>query len=286
MKRVSVVTDSTACIPAELAARHQIEVIPLYLAFDDQVYQDGMTEGAAEFYELLRTAKQAPATAAPSPGAYAETFLRTGEDAAAILCLTVSRQFSALYDAAVQGAALARERAPDLDIRVLDSTAAAMAQGFVVLEAARAAQAGDTIDQVIARAEAVMPHVQLLIMLDTLKYLKNSGRVPRVVIWAASPLHVRPIITYRRGAYRPAAIARSRRRGIERLLQGLEQRTAGERLHVCVHHTNALADAEALAGQVRAALQPEELFVGEFTQVMGVHTGPGLLGFAFFTEPT
>jgi DegV family protein with EDD domain len=224
MSRVGIVTDSTACIPAELAARHQIEVIPLYLAFADQVYRDGMTEDAAEFYELLRTAKQPPTTSAPSPGVYAETFLRLGRDADAVLAITVSRQFSAVYDAAKRGAALAQEQAPGLDVRVLDSGAAAMAQGFVALEAARAAQEGASIDQVIARAEALMPRVQLLVAIDTLTYLARSGRVPRLLVWASSPLQVKPIVVFQRGVYRPIAIVRTRRRALERLLQALEQR--------------------------------------------------------------
>lgn len=285
MDRVGVVTDSTACIPAELAARHQIEVIPLFLVFGDQVYQDGMTAHAADFYQALRAAQQPPTTAAPSPGVYAEAILRAGKDASAALCITVSRQFSAMYDAAVQGAALAREQAPRLDVRVLDSGAAAMAQGFVVLEAARAAQEGAAIERVIARAQTLMPRVQLLVTLDTLTYLAHSGRVSRLLVWASSPLQVKPIVEFQRGAYRPVAIVRTMRRAVERLFQALEQRAQPDALHVCVHHTNAPREAEALAERVRASLQPKELLIAEFTQVMGVHTGPGLLGFAFYTEP-
>ena len=285
MGRVGIVTDSTACLPVELASQHQIEVVSLHLAFGDQIYQDGMTADASEFYETLRTARRPPSTAAPPPGVYAEAILRAGKDAEAVLCLTVSRQFSAMYDAAIQGATLAREQATGLDVRVLDSGAAAMAQGFVVLEAARAAREGATIDQVIERAQALMPRVQLLIALDTLTYLARSGRVPRLIVWAASPLQVKPIVQYQRGSYRPVAIVRTMRRTVERLLQGLEKRAAGGVLHVCVHHTNVPQEAEALAERVRAHLQPKELLIAEFTQVMGVHTGPGLLGFAFYTEP-
>jgi DegV family protein with EDD domain len=285
MGRVGIVTDSTACLPAELVSQHQIEVVSLHLAFSDQIYQDGMTANASEFYETLRTARRPPSTAAPPPGVYAEAILRAGKNAETVLCLTVSRQFSAMYDAAIQGAALAREQATGLDVRVLDSGAAAMAQGFIVLEAARAAREGAVIDQVIARAQALMPRVQLLVALDTLTYLARSGRVPRLIVWAASPLQVKPIVQYQRGSYRPVAIVRTMRRTVERLLQALEQRAAGGALHVCVHHTNVPQKAEALAERVRAHLQPKELLIAEFTQVMGVHTGPGLLGFAFYTEP-
>lgn len=285
MSRVGIVTDSTACIPAELAAERGIEVVPLYLAFGERIYLDGMSSDTAEFYETLRTTRQAPTTAAPPPGVYAEAILRAGKDADAVLCLTVSRQFSAMYEAAVQGAALVSEQEPSLDVRVLDSGAAAMAQGFVVLEAERAAAEGAAIEQLIARAEALMPRVQLLVALDTLAYLAHSGRVPRLIIWAASPLRIKPIVQFQKGKYRPIAIVRTMRGGVERLLQALTRRTEGGVLHVCVHHTNVPQEAEALAERVRDTLQPKELLIAEFNQVMGVHTGPGLLGFAFYTEP-
>ncbi len=284
--RVGIVTDTTACVPPELAARHRIEVLPLYLIFDDQTYEDGPATRADEFYEKLRVAPRPPSTAAPSPGSYAEAMLRAGAQAEAVLCVTVSRQFSAMYDAAAQGAELARRRAPGLDVRVLDSGAAAMAQGFVVLEAARAAEEGASFDEVIARAEALMPRVQLLVVLDTLTYLARSGRVPRLIVWASSPLQVKPIVEFQRGVYRPVAIVRTMRRAVDRLYQALERRARDGALHVCVHHTNAPAQAEALAERVRVSLQPKEFFVSEFTQVMGVHTGPGLVGFAFYTEPS
>ena len=277
-------TDTTACIPPDLAARYRIQIPKLLLVFEDRAYEDGMTEDAAEFYEALRTAPRPPTTSAPSPGTYAESMLRAAEGVEAVLCLTVSRQFSAMYDAAVQGAALARQQRPDIDFRVVDSTAAAMAQGFIVLEAARAAEEGASIDEVIARAEALMPKVRLLVVLDTLSYLARTGRVPRLIVWASSPLQVKPIVEFQRGVYRPVAIVRTMRRAIDRLVRELERRVQPGTGHICVHHTNVPAEAALLAERVRESLRPKELTVREFTQVMGVHTGPGLLGFAFYSE--
>jgi DegV family protein with EDD domain len=157
-----------------------------------------------------------------------------------------------------------------------------MAQGFVVLEAARAAAGGAAIDAVVRRAEVLMPSVQLLVVLDTLVYLARSGRVPRLVVWASSPLQLKPIVEFQGGAYRPVTMVRTMRRATDRLCQVLEQRVRGKELHVCVQHTNVPDDAAALAERVRTSLGPKELLVREFTQVMGVHTGPGLLGFSFY----
>ena len=285
MPRVAIVTDTTACVPRALAAELGIEVLPLFLVFGDSVYQDGMSGRSAEFYEALRTAARPPTTAAPAPSDYAEAYLRAGEHAEAVLCITVSRQFSAMQEAALQGVGLAREQRPSLNVRVLDSGAAAMAQGFVVLAAARAAAAGAGIEDVVRSADELKPRVQLLVVLDTLTYLARSGRVPRLVVWASSPLQVKPIVSYQRGAYRPVTIVRTMRRAVDRLFQELSRRGRGGALHVCVHHTNVPDRADELLGRVRLSLQPKELFTAEFTQVMGAHTGPGLLGFAFYTEP-
>jgi DegV family protein with EDD domain len=278
------VTDSTACIPPDLAEDLAITVLPLFLAFGDESYQDGLADQASAFYERLRTTQQPPTTSAPSPGAYAEAIVQAGRDAEAVLCITVSKQFSAMHDAASQGAALARQESPELEIRVLDSGAAAMAQGFIAIEAARAAKEGSAIDAVERRAEALKPKVQLLVVLDTLTYLARSGRVPRLVVWASSPLQLKPIVEFQGGQYRPVTMVRTMRRATDRLLQVLERRVAGRALHVCVQHTHVPDAAAELAERVKETLQPAELMVREFTQVMGVHTGPGLLGFAFHAE--
>lgn len=256
----------------------------MYLMVEGQVFEDGAA-GAASFYETLRTASQRATTAAPSPGVYADAILRAAERNDSVLCVTVSRQFSAMYDAAAQGVQLARAQHADLDARVLDSGAAAMAQGFIVLEAARAAQGGADIEEVLRRARDLMPRVQLVVSLDTLAYLARSGRVPRLVIWAAGPLQVKPVVVFHRGSYRPISVSRTTRGAIDRLFQALANRTkGGGGLHICVQHTNVPELAGELAERVRDTFQPKELIVQEFTQVMGVHTGPGLLGFAFYTE--
>lgn len=284
MGRVAIITDSTACIPTSVRESLGIKVLPLFLEFEQATYQDGLSDSAASFYKTLASAKRPPTTGAPAPGAYADAMVAAGRDASAVLVITVSAQFSAMYDAAVQGMALAKERQPELDVRVLDSDAAAMAQGFVAIDAARAANEGGSIETVMRQAEALKPNVQLLVALDTLTYLGRSGRVPRLLIWASSPLQVKPVVTFSGGKYRPIALARSSTGMRDRLFKALEQRGKRGKLHVCIHHTNAPEQAAALADRVRSTLEPVELFLTELTQVMGVHTGPGLLGFAFYNE--
>jgi DegV family protein with EDD domain len=283
-RTVAIVTDSTACIPPDVAAHYGIEVVPLHLIFGGRTFADSLTADTSEFYELLRTSNERPTTAAPSPGMFLRAIGEAARRADAVLCITVSKQFSAMYDSARHAIELAKAESPHTDIRLLDSRNAAMAQGFVVLEAARAAAAGASIDDVAARAEAMTGQVTLLAMIDSLSYLARSGRVPRVAAWAAGMLQVKPIVRFSASDIKLLARTRTRARALDRMVDLLASAAAGRPAHLAVHHANAPDDAAHLLRAAAARVDLRESYVTEFTQVMGVHTGPGLVGFAWWVE--
>lgn len=281
---VAIVTDSTACIPPDLADRYGIEVVPLHLIFGGRTFVDSLTTDTREFYELLATSGDRPTTAAPSPGMFLDAIARAAGRADAVLCITVSAQFSAMYDAARQAIEIAKAEAPHADIRLIDSRNAAMAQGFIALEAARAAAAGGTIDEVAARAEAMTERVTLLAMLDTLSYLARSGRVPRAAAWAAGILQLKPIVKFSASGIKLVARTRTRARALDRMLDLLATETAGRPTRLAVHHANAPAAAAGLLAAAERRITIVESYTTEFTQVMGVHTGPGLVALAWYCE--
>jgi DegV family protein with EDD domain len=284
--KVALITDSAACLLPHLAEEHRIRVVPLTLVLEGKAYPDQTDSDNQEFYRQLRAARRPPTTASPPPSDYLETLRRAADEAEAALCITVASRFSATYDSALQAAEMARREVPTLQVKVIDSGTAAMAQGFMVLEAARAAAAGAGLEAVAAYAEALKPRLGILAILDTLDYLARGGRVPRVVAWASSLIQVKPVIQLSHEGERLVARPRVRRRARERVLALLEERAAdAHSLHVCVHHADAPEEAQALAAQVRSALEPAELYVCEFTKVMSAHTGPGLLGFAYYIDP-
>lgn len=281
---VAIVTDSTACIPPEVAERHGIEVVPLHLIFAGRTFVDSLTDDTSEFYDLLRASSERPTTAAPSPGMFLQAIARAARRADAVLCITVSRQFSAMYDSARHAIELAKAESPHADIRLFDSRNAAMAQGFVVLEAARCAATGASIEEVIVRAEAISGGVSLLAMLDTLSYLARGGRVPRVAAWAAGMLQVKPIVRFSASDIKLLARTRTRARALDRMVDLLADATGGRQTHLAVHHAHAFADAERLLAEAAKRVHVVESYLTEFTQVMGLHTGPGLAGFAWWCE--
>jgi DegV family protein with EDD domain len=281
---VAIVTDSTACIPRELLDRFAIEVVPVNIIFGGRTFTDSLETDAAAFYDRLRRSSDRPTTAAPSPGRYAEAIARAARRADSVLCITVSKQFSAMYDSARQAIAMLRTETPALDARLLDSRNAAMAQGFVALEAARAAAAGAGADDVVARAESIAARVTLIAMLDTLAYLARGGRVPRVAAWAAGMLRVKPIVRFNADGIKLVARARTRARAIDELARRVRDASGNRAIHLAIHHANAPADAAALLRLLEGRPRIAEAHVTEFTQVMGVHTGPGLLGAAYWIE--
>lgn len=285
MASVAIVTDSSSCLPAELIEKHRIIVVPLAFLFDGQLHYDGALS-SRDFYDRLRTARRFPTTTSPAPGEFLQAFSRAHQSGAqAVLCLTLPSSYSGTYSSALNGSQLATQKLPGLPVRVLDSHGLAMSHGFAVLAAARAAEAGADLEEAAAAAEAVASRAHLVGALDTMRYLAKSGRVPWIVHWAASVLRIKPILAADAETVAGVGRARTMPRALAQLLRHLEERAApGAPLHVAVMHADAPERAQELAQRVQRRFAPAELIVSEFTSVMGIHTGPGFLGLAFYSE--
>jgi len=283
MAKVAIVTDSSACLPADLVQAHRITTVPLAFQFDGERHEDGGLT-SRDFYALLRSSRKFPSTSAPAPGAFLEAFRQAAKTSQAALCITLPSAFSGTYDSAVAAADLGRHELPDFPVRVVDSHSLAMCHGFAVLSAARATERGATMDEAEAVVKKVASRAYLIGALDTLRYLAKSGRVPMVTHWATSILKIKPILAATGEDIHAVERVRSRRRSLSRLLAHVEERLDDERpLHLAVMHADAPAAAADLRAAIRQRFQPEELLLTEFTSVMGAHTGPGFVGVAFFT---
>ena len=282
--KVAIITDSNTCLPKDLVDRYGITVVPIQLAVDGRVYHDGVDITPSELYRLLPRAPVTPTTAAPSPGSYLEVFRQVGQKSDSILCVTISSQFTAIHESAMLARQMAAEVLPHVSINVVDSGTAAMAQGFAVLEAARAAENLKDLEEVTAVAQNVSSRTSVLAILDTLHYLARSGRVPRVAAWAGSILSIKPIIELSQSRVGLVSRPRTKRQSVQRLLQEMKRRLGARPAHIAVLHTNVPEEAEEFRKRVESTFNCVELYVTEFTPVMGIHTGPGLLGAAFYGE--
>ncbi len=279
MAQVGIVTSSTACIPPELVAEYDLIVVPLSLVVGERIYRDGADISRKEFYELMARGEDKLSTSAPSMGEYLETFRQLADRYDSILCITMAGDVSTTYAAAKNSAA----KLNDVHVEVLDSRTAATAEGQVVLEAARAVREGLELEEILMRAHRVASEVKLFGAIETLEYLKRSGRVRSIKAMAANALKLKPVIGFFQGDAHMAAKTISKRRSLEWIARAaVDVYKSKGRLHLAVFHVLALDQAQALKERIEAEAECEESFVTEFTPVMGTHTGPGLVGASFW----
>ena len=282
--RVAIVTDSSACIPAELVEKYGIELVPMNVILGDKTYRDGIDISPTEFYTLIRQTKELPTTAHSSPGTHFEAYRRASLRTANILCITHSSRFSGQFNSARVAMEIAKTAFPKVVIEVLDCGTAAAAQGLVVLAAARAATLGQSLTRVVETAKSVARQVSLLAMVDSLDYLVKGGHVRRAAALASSLLRIKPIFTLNEGDARPVTNARTTLGAIKRIINIMGQKVVkGQPLHGAVMHADALDAAIVLRDRIAAQFDCVELFITEFTPVMGAHIGPGLVGIAFYS---
>jgi DegV family protein with EDD domain len=275
---VTVVTDSAASLPPELAAEAGISVVPLALIVGDDTYDDGQLPLA----DLLARPPGAVSTSGPTPGRVAVALEAALDTADHALVLTIAHAMSSTFDAAHLAARPFGER-----VRVLDTETAAGAEGLVALAAAHRAAAGAGIDEVQAAARQAIDGVRLVATVPDLERLVASGRVPGMAGWAGSRLGVNPLFEFRSGRVRPVRPAFSRENALARILSALRGSAGppGASLHVAAVHAEASADADCLLEGARAVTEPATAFVGTFSPVMVTHTGAGLVGLAWWWEP-
>jgi DegV family protein with EDD domain len=257
-----------------VAAELGIGVVPLYLSLDGEVLRDDADP--AEVYERLPRVRRA-STSTPAPGDFGRAFEDAGADA--VVCVTVASSVSAIHQAARLAAGDA-----SVPVEVVDSGSASMGEGFVAMEAARAARDGASLDDVVARAGRVAADVRLVAMIETFEYLRRSGRVSRLVSGAGSALGIRPVFRLVRGAIESVARPRTRRQAMGRLAEEVRREAGGRPVHLAAVHAAAEADARSLLDRLRGELDVVEEHVAGFTPAMGVHTGPGLVGLAWFPD--
>jgi DegV family protein with EDD domain len=280
VRKIAVVTDSVACVPQELVERYDIHVVPFHVVWDGQVYTDGVDMSAGDFYRLFRQNKAYPTTSQPSLADFVRLFTRLSGEVEGIVCIHVPEELTGV----VNVAQMAAREAASVPVRVVDSRTATMSQGFIVLEAAKVAAAGGTLDEVVAATEAMILRVKFFATLDDLKHLHRGGRIGEAATLLGSKLKINPILSLGEGRVRVLGVARTRDKAVEKMLEMLAQE-AGERpIHVSVFHGDALKEAERVAEEVQTRFNCVEFSITEFTPVMGAHTGPGVIGIAFYVD--
>ncbi|HNT23608.1 MAG TPA: DegV family protein [Anaerolineales bacterium] len=274
---VAIVTDSTSDLPPELAAAHCITVIPAILTIGDRSLLDGNGITRAAFYRQLPSMAQIPTTAAPASGTFEqayETLLSQG--ATQVLSIHIASSLSGIFNVAQSAARNFGGR-----VQVLDSGSLSMGTGFQALAAAEAAAQGLPLDKVLSMVYAMRRRLHAMAMLDTLEYVRRSGRISWAKASIGSLLQIKLFLSIANGTVSRLGEARTHRKGIERFLQMMRALGPFERLAVL--YTDAEADARQALAEFAPSCQYPPLMLS-VTTVIGTHLGPNAVGFAAVTR--
>ncbi len=275
---VSVVTDSTADIPAPLLASSGITVVPLNVHFGDQVFRDRVDLTDSDFFERLKRSPTLPTTSQPSVGTFEQAYRELLERGSEIVSIHLSAKLSGTF-ASAQTAA--NGVAPQY-ITVLDSQAISMALGFIALIAADMAQHGHLRETIVAAVNTLVPCTRLVAMLDTLTYVQRGGRIGKAQALLGSILNVKPLLTLEHGEVEPLGRARSRRHAIDRMVEIMQR--AGTLRRVAVLHGDAPEDAQLLRARLTSLYPALDVAVAQIGPVVATHAGPGVLGITYLVQ--
>lgn len=280
-QKIAIVTDSSANIPKAVMKNLPIHVIPVWLIWGEERFRDGVDIDSPTFYKRLKSAKTLPTTSQPSIGEFVEFFKDLESKYDAIVAVLVSSVMSGTVASALG----ALEQFPNFPIRVIDSQAGSMGHGFIVLAAARAAAKGKSLDEVVAAAEKMIPRIHFLFAVDTLEYLRRSGRISGAKALLGSALSIKPLLQFQDGTIKPHSQVRTKRKALDMLLDAAEELLAGRKMEAAaVIDIDVEKEGDAFAKEVKARFGVENLLRGTVSPVVGVIVGPGGLGLTFYAE--
>lgn len=271
--KIGLVTDSTSDIPLDLIQKYAIEVVPAILNMEDSSYLDGEGMSREFFYERLPILKKTPTTASPSVGSFQERYEKLiAAGAEKVLSIHPPEKLSGIFNAA----RLAAESFGN-KVQVMDSGQVSLGLGFQVLAAADAIAHNAVLVEILSLIESIQKRVRVLALLDSMEYLRRSGRVSWAKAMVGGLLNIKPVVELRFGVIKRIGQVRTRAEGVKQLFENIQNWQQLERLAIL--HTNAEAAARKLLDDLNPNLKYPPLIVN-ITTVVGTHVGPNGLGIA------
>lgn len=272
-RTIAIVTDSTSDLTPELQEQHGITVVPLNVHFGQETYRDAVDLSATEFMDKLATTEQLPTTSQPAVGVFEEVFRSLAPTHDAIVCILISAKLSGT----VQSATLAAEAVADtIPVHIVDSNNAAFALGLQAIRAAALADAGRTVDDVVATLNIECSRYHTILFVETLEHLRRGGRIGKAAQMVGSILQLRPLLRVEEGQVVPFERTRTRSKAIDSLVRFTRDLAAIEEAAVMYNTTEE--DAYRLATQIAEVAHKGTVPVIQLGPVISTHVGPGVLG--------
>jgi len=283
MDEVAVLTDSCASIPESLLECLHIHTVAYYVHRGQEVLRDLVTIQREEFVRWLMTARFLPTTASPSPGDYFDAYRQlANQGKKEILSLQMSSKVSGGFQAATVAQTMMQDEFPDVRIEVVDTQNVALCQGWMVIEAARGALAGLSLDRLVDTAKRLIPISRMIQTADTLKYLYMGGRIGKAQELLGSLLNFKPLIGIEEGVIVPLGRVRSRGQAYQQMADMVAETVGKGKAKIAYVHVGAKCEVEKLRELVEAKGNVLESFIGELSPALAVHSGPGTTGLCYY----
>ena len=282
---VAIVSDSSISLPQILLQNNQIFRAPIQLIVDEITYHDGVDIYPSEFYKLLSTSSATPTTAGVSPLSFQNVFIEASKVAEHIICITMAKELSSTYQAAILAAKATKDILKETSIHIIDSRTAGIAQGLMVLETSEAIKNGTTVEHIKQTVTNASSTVKFIGFLNTLEYLRRSGRVSTSQWFFASLIRTKPMLELSNGIVLPVGRPRTTKHAIRSMIERMKRQLGDSKCRIAIAHADNFSEASALYQEIDNNFNHEDMFITDFTPVIGAHTGPGLVGCAFFKYP-
>jgi len=283
MTNIAVLTDSCASIPEDLIERLHIHTVAYYIHRGQEILRDLVTIQREEFLRWMMTARSLPTTASPGPGDYFEAYKGLVDAGRTeIVSIHMTSKGSGAYQAATVAQSMMKEEYPDVRIEVVDTQNVSLCQGWMAIEAARAALAGLSLDRITDSVKRMIPVTRMIQTADTLKYLYLGGRIGKAQQLVGSMLNIKPLIGMVEGVIVPLGKTHSRGQAYQQMA-GMVAETIGKgKAKVAYVHAGAQREVEKLKGLVESRVEVVESFIAELSPALAVHTGPGTAGLCYY----
>lgn len=277
-RRIAIVTDSTSDLSEELLRENNIRLLPLKVVYNDRQYIDRVEIQPQEVYENFD--KEIPKTSMPSPGETAALYRSLAEEGYTdVLSVHISSGLSGTYQMA---RAVAQQLKDVINIEVIDSKALSWGLGFLAVEAANMVKSGVSFDELVDKINTMQRNIKVFFVVKTLEYLRKGGRIGYVAGTIGEMLNVKPIVSINEeGKYFTYEKVRGRKRSLDRLVEIVQSYAEGKKIKAALVHGGALEEAKGVLEKLKHPNIDVTAF-GQIGPVLVVHTGPGLLGIAFY----
>jgi DegV family protein with EDD domain len=283
MGTVAVLTDSCASIPERLIDSLGIRTVAYYIHRGSEVLRDLVTIQREEFLRWMITARFVPTTASPGPGDYFEAYKQLATDGKdEIISIHMTSRASGAFQAATIAQTMMKEECPNVRIEVVDTQNASLCQGWMVIEAARAAVSGVSLDVITASVKRMIPFAHMLMTADTLRYLYLGGRIGKAQQLMGSMLNIKPIIGMEDGLIVPLGRAHSRGQAYQQMADRVAEAIGRGKAKVAYVHAGAQQEVEKIKTLVESRVEVIESFFAELSPALAVHTGPGTAGLCYY----